>query len=183
MNLRHVTRTLIWIIVISNIQGCSLSPAESKPPHSKSTNQSDFFTQNQNNQENKHVDLNQITFDDERQVEMLIRSYFDALDRKDFNSALRYWAPEKRKLNYANSIENTYKDVKSVKIKAIKRYLTSPSIEAPPNTPTVYFLVEVEEEHFNQGQGPYLYNFFPDVYKDKDGYWKIVDLGTSPPSK
>lgn len=126
-----------------------------------------------------------ITFEDQKQVEKLIKDYFKAIERKDYASAWELTSPEQKK-EYTKEI--TLKEhwgIESLKFIAIEGYLPeriSKTLEVLPNTPTVWFKANFEIEPTVDGMagwGPKGKTArYVDVVKGIDGIWSINGLAT-----
>ena len=67
---------------------------------------------------------------------------------------------------------------------SMEGYYITPSgpTELPPNTPTVWFAVSLDVKTIGTTPGGLItgsYTYFPGVFKDNDGQWRIYGLGTS----
>jgi hypothetical protein len=123
-----------------------------------------------------------ITFEDQKQVEFIIRTYFKLLENKEYGSAWELTS-NKLKAQYPKSdaLEKHF-GLESIKLINIKRCLMWPcTFEVPEDVPTTCFAVEIDvqpslgstwENGINQR--------FVDIVKESDGQWRINGLNTGP---
>lgn len=127
---------------------------------------------------------NTITFDDQRQVEQLITTYFSALENKSYLEAWQLTSYEQQGYYPKTHALNEHWGLDSIKLVSCHGIL-SPSLsetgEVLLNIPTILFLVKLDilpvagtawDEGINER--------FVMVTKDDDGRWKIDGLATSP---
>ncbi|SHH64715.1 protein of unknown function [Sporobacter termitidis DSM 10068] len=130
------------------------------------------------------------TFDDQKQVEQLIKDYFAALEKKDYDAAWKLTSAQRQE-DYPE--EQTLKEhwgIESVELVSMKGYLP-PYIAAlfppyefhatdvPEGVPTIWFEVEFDiTPSPNTAWESGVNHRFVDVVKDPDGTWKIDGLAT-----
>jgi hypothetical protein len=129
------------------------------------------------------MDKRTITFEDQKQVEKLIKDYFAAIERKDYASAWELTSPEQKK-DYTKEVAlNEHWGIESLKFISIEGYLPvriSNTMEMLPNTPTVWFKATFQiESSPNTAWGPKGKTArYIDVIKGTDGRWSINGLAT-----
>jgi len=124
-----------------------------------------------------------ITFDDQRQVESLIKDYFTAIERKDYAYAWELTSTEQKESYTREMALNEHWGIETLKFISLEGYLPrriSSSGKVLPNTPTVWFNVTFEiEPSPNTAWGPKgKTGRFVDVVKGIDGIWRINGLNT-----
>jgi hypothetical protein len=130
------------------------------------------------------VDKRGITFDDQRQVEKLIKDYFTAIERKDYASAWELTSPEQKKTYPREAALKEHWGIDSLKFISMQGYLPpkiSKTGEVPLNIPTIWFGVIFEiEPSPNSPWTPWKGRTgrYVDVVKDTDGKWSINGLNT-----
>lgn len=125
-----------------------------------------------------------ITFDDQKQVEELIKAYFNALEKNDYSAAWELMSSEQKKFHpVSEAIENHW-GVESIKLVSMQGYLPpylSQTGEVPPNTPTIWFDVRLDiKPSDSSGWDEGINERFARVRKDDSGRWRIDGLSTSP---
>ncbi len=124
-----------------------------------------------------------VTLDDERQVEELIRTYFDAMERGDWGAAWDLETSSQQAWSTRADYVATQGGLESVKLLSVKAYLPppAPTWDVPPDTPTVNFMVTLEvKPKPNTAWGPGgVVERFVGVQKE-NGKWYISGLATSP---
>lgn len=136
------------------------------------------------NRLNNEIAKRNITLDDQKQVEQLIKEYFTDLEKKDYSSAWELTSSEQKKIyNKENAIKEHW-GVETIKLISMKGYLPpqlSATGDVPPNSPTVWFSVTFDiEPSPNTGWSEGLDERFVNVVKEIDGKWRIDGLATSP---
>jgi hypothetical protein len=133
------------------------------------------------------------TFEDQKQVEKLIRQFFNFLENKDYAYAWELVSSEQKKTDSKENAIKYHWGLESVKFVSMKGYIPprkfvtgdietwEPISEVPPNTPTVSFVVTLEvQPDFNGAWNKGLNDRFVDVVKEADGNWRINGLATGP---
>lgn len=128
--------------------------------------------------------LNNVTIDDQKQVEQLITSYFSALEKEDYIAAWELTSSNQQKNYSKTQAINEHWGLDTIKLMSMEGTLP-PSLsetgEVTPNTPTILFIVKLdikpaEGSAWEDG----INDRFIMVTKDNDGKWKIDGLATGP---
>lgn len=123
-----------------------------------------------------------ITFDDQRQVEKLIKDYFGAIEKKDYATAWELTSQQQKNSYSKSDAINNHWGIESLKFISMKGYLptaTAVTEDVPPNTPTVWFIVTFDvKPSSNTAWGTGITSRYVDVVKDGDGKWEIDGLAT-----
>lgn len=150
-----------------------------------------------NNQDKKVTELNEsvqlasksleqsktITFDDQKQVEEVIRGYFSALEKKEYSTAWELTSSEQKKEYTKEDALKNHWGLESIKLVSMKGYLPSNGVvdAVPSNIPTIWFIATLDiqptpDNAWNKGVS----DRFVNVVKDSDGKWRIDGLATGP---
>ncbi|NLA86211.1 MAG: hypothetical protein GX847_02795 [Clostridiales bacterium] len=137
--------------------------------------------------------LEDITLDDQAQVEALITAYFGALEQKDYAAAWELMSSNRQGKGYPKepSISEGGR-IGDIKLVSMEGYLPPyiarnlPPYEfkmadVPADTPTVWFLVKPDVQSaagFEWENG--INERFVNVAKETDGTWRIDSLATGP---
>jgi hypothetical protein len=126
-----------------------------------------------------------ITFDDQREVQELIKSYFEALEKGDYETAWKCTSEQIRQESDSNYIKRDYR-FKTIRLVSMKGYIPPSeknnytTLDVPEGTPTVDFVVKLDvkagDSAYDDGQN----TRFVYVVKDSDGKWRIHHLATCP---
>lgn len=127
--------------------------------------------------------LNTVTFDDQKQVEEVIREYFSALEKRDYSTAWELTSSKQKKEYPKEDALKNHWGVESIKLVSMKGYLPSKGVvdAVPPNVPVIWFIVTLDiqptpDNAWNKG----INDRFVNVVKDDDGKWRIDGLATGP---
>lgn len=128
-----------------------------------------------------------ITFDDQKQVEQLIKTYFNAIDKKDYTTVWELTSIYVKK-KYPESEASKFNwGMASVKLISMKGYLPPTATsdftwDVPANTPIVTFYVtlDIKPSSTAPGWDEGINRRFVAVVKENDRKWKINGLTTSP---
>ncbi len=123
-----------------------------------------------------------ITFDDQNKVEHLIRTYFKAIELKDYATAWDLTSSDAKKEYSKSQALKEHWGLKSIKLISMKRCLGLPdfTFNVPKDTPTICFSVSLDigpapgtawENGLNER--------LVDVVRD-NGEWRINGLNTGP---
>jgi hypothetical protein len=126
-----------------------------------------------------------ITFKDQKEVELLIKNYFEALEKGDDLRARALTSSKENKLHPKSKTIKQYMGIKSVKLVGMKRCIideeTGYSDNVPENIPTVCFKVKLEIKPEPDTPWDKGVNWlFVNVVKEDDRQWRINGLGTGP---
>ena len=136
------------------------------------------------NRLNREIAKRNITFDDQKQVEQLIKEYFTDLEKKDYSSAWELTSSEQKNTYTKENAIKEHWGVESIKLISMKGYFPpqlSATGDVPRNVPTVWFSVTFDiEPSPNTAWSKGLNERFVNVVKDSDGKWRIDGLATSP---
>ncbi len=128
---------------------------------------------------------NKITFRDQKEVELLIKNYFEALEKGDDLRARQLTSSKEKKKYTKSKTVKEYFGIKSVKLVGMRRCIIDEesgfSYDVPENTPTVCFEVKLQIKPepnipWEEGINWRLVN----VVKEDDGRWRIDGLATGP---
>jgi hypothetical protein len=139
------------------------------------------------------ADKRDITFEDQKQVEQLIKDYFKLLENKNYSAAWELLSPDQKNTYSKDDAIKTHWGIEAVKLISIKGYLAprrivkdgieiwTPMSEVTPVTPTVSFMVTFEmkassDTAWNDGKQ----TRFVNVVKDSSDRWKIDGMATGP---
>lgn len=128
--------------------------------------------------------LKTLTFNDQIQVEEIIREYFSALEKKDYSTAWELTSSEQKKVYSKEEALKNHWGLESIKLLSMKGYMPSEKYavdSVPPNTPTIWFTVTLDiqptpNSAWNKGVNVPFVN----VVKNSNGKWKIDGLATGP---
>jgi len=124
-----------------------------------------------------------ITFEDQRNVETLIKTYFKAIENRDYAEAWELTSSyAKTRYPKSRAIREHWR-LRSLKLISMKRCLILPegcTFDVPQNAPTICFLVTLDirpspDSAWDNG----LNDRFVDVVKEDD-QWRINALNTGP---
>jgi hypothetical protein len=126
-----------------------------------------------------------ITFKDQKEVELLIKNYFEALEKGDDLRARALTSSKENKLHPKSKTIKQYMGIKSVKLVGMRRCIIDEesgySDNVPENIPTVCFEVKLEIKPEPDTPWDNGINWlFVNVIKEDDGQWRINGLGTGP---
>lgn len=130
------------------------------------------------------IDKRGITFDDQTQVEKLIKDYFVAIERKDYGAAWELASLEQKKTYTREIALKEHWGIESLKFISMQGCLPpkiSKTGEVPPNIPTIWFSVTFEiDSSPNSAWTPWKGRTarYVDVVKCTDGKWTINGLNT-----
>lgn len=128
--------------------------------------------------------LEDISDDDQKQVEQLIEEYFKALEKKDYGAAWDLTSSTQKKYYPKSEYTEGHVGIESIKLVSMKGYLPvtlSETGEVPPGVNTIWFEVKLDikpKEGSAWDDGENLR--FVVVKKEDDGSWRIDTLATSP---
>jgi len=124
-----------------------------------------------------------ITFEDQRSIEHLIRTYFTAIENKDYAQAWNLTSSDAKKEYPKSEAIREHWGLNSVKLISIKRCLILPSeftFDVPKDTPTKCFSVSLDiKPSSNTAWNNGLNERLVDVVKE-NGEWRIKGLNTGP---
>lgn len=133
-------------------------------------------------------DNKNITFEDQKEVEELLKSYYKALEKKDFEAAFECLS--KKNMPPGTKVSDIeFEQFKSLKLISIEGYISILDggvlkvFKATKDTPTVCFQVTLElevepEKGYNWENGENVQ--FVVAARDSDGKWRIDHFATSP---
>jgi hypothetical protein len=138
-------------------------------------------------------DKRDITFEDQEQVEQLIKDYFKFLENKNYSAAWELLSPEQKKTYSKEDAIKTHWGIEAVKLISIKGYLPpkrivkdgtetwTPMSDVPSGMPTVSFIANFEmkagiDTAWSNGKQ----SRFVNVIKDSSGNWKLDGMATGP---
>jgi hypothetical protein len=128
--------------------------------------------------------LEDISDDDQKQVEQLIEKYFKALEKKDYDAAWELTSSTQKRHHPKSEYTDEHVGVESIKLVSMKGYLPvtlSETGEVPQGVNTIWFEVKLDikpKEGSAWDDGENLR--FVVVEKEDDGSWRIDALGTNP---
>ena len=141
---------------------------------------------NEGNEASSQTDLqlNNITFDDQKQVEQLIKLYFYALEKGDYSTAWGLMSSEQQGFNPLTEAIKNHWGVETIKLISMQGYLPpylSETGQVPPNTPVIWFDVKLDiKPSDGSGWDDGINERFVMVTKNTEGKWRISGLSTSP---